>query len=180
MPKIRTIRVLVVAVLTVGFVLPVGDAVASSPARGSGVMAAFEGAWINLANGWGEATACTSDGLTTQCYRTEQEMDATTSVRSFSMPIVPLASCASSQRLYRSTSYGGAVLQLTTRSVYNNLSSYSFDNDTSSYKVGACDSYFYDGASGGTPLYTGTTAANSSATSMLTGWDNRVSSVYIA
>jgi len=160
-------------------VLPVG-AVAASPVKSGGVIAAFEGTWINLAEGWGEATACTSDGLNTQCYRTEQAMDATMSVHVLSMPIVPLSSCASSLRLYRSSSYGGAVLQLTTRSVYINLSSYGFDNDTSSYKVGACNSYFYDGASGGTPLYTGTTTANSSATSMLTGWDNRVSSVYIA
>jgi hypothetical protein len=69
---------------------------------------------------------------------------------------------------------------LTSRGAYINLSTYGFDNDTSSYKVGACASYFYDGAGGGTPLYPGTTTANSSATSMLTGWDNRVSSVYIA
>ncbi len=179
MSPIRTLRALVVATLATGFVLPVG-AVAASPAKGGGVIASFEGTWINLAEGWGEAAACTSDGLATQCYRTEQAMDAATSISVLSMPIAPLASCASSLRLYRSASYGGAVLQLSTRSVYLNLSSYGFDNDTSSYKVGACTSYFYDGASGGTPLYTGTTTANSSATSMLAGWDNRVSSVYIA
>lgn len=179
MSPIRTIRALVVAVLTTSFVLPVG-AVAASPVKAGGVIASFEGAWINLAEGWGDATACTSDGFTTQCFPTEQAMDATTSARVLSTQIVPQASCASSLRLYRSTAFGGAVLQLSTRSVYINLSSYGFDNDTSSFKVGACDSYFYDGASGGTPLYTGTTTANSSATSMLTGWDNRVSSVYIA
>ena len=47
------------------------------------------------------------------------------------------------------------------------------------YRAEWFEVWFYDGASGGTPLYPGTTTANSSATSMLAGWDNRVSSVYI-
>ncbi|MBI4933830.1 MAG: hypothetical protein HY828_08130 [Actinobacteria bacterium] len=148
------------------------------------MIASFEGGWINLTDGWGEATACTSDGFTAECYRTEAEMDAAShnalgSTAARSVGIVPLLACASSLKLYRSTSFTGAVLQLTSRGAYINLSTYGFDNDTSSYKVGACTSYFYDGASGGTPLYPGTTTANSSANSMLTGWDNRVSSVYI-
>lgn len=151
---------------------------------GRGVVASFEGGWINLAQGWGEATACTSDGVNTRCFRTEAEMDATSSpvvgLSALSSGIVPLLACASSLKLYRSTSFTGAVLQLTSRGTYANLSTYGFDNDTSSYQVGACTSYFYDGATGGAPLYPGATTANSSATSMLTGWDNRVSSVYIA
>jgi hypothetical protein len=96
-----------------------------------------------------------------------------------SATIVPLISCASALKLYRSTSFTGAVLQLTSRGTFINLSSFGFDNDTSSYQVGACSSTFYDGASGGTPVYPGTTTANSSASSMLAGWDNRVSSVFI-
>ena len=143
----------------------------------TGVLAYFEGDVIDLSEGWGEATACTSDGATTLCFRTEAEMDEETG----EFPGAEgLLACTSSLRLYRSTSYGGGVLQLTSQFTYINLSLYSFDNDTSSYKVGACDSYFYDGANGGTPLYPGTTTASSSATSMASGWDNRVSSVYIA
>ncbi len=145
-----------------------------------GVIASFDGHWIDLSEGWGVATACTSDGMTTTCFRSEAEMDRAIGDIASSFVVVPLASCASSLRLYRSTSYGGAVLQLTTRGVYINLAAYGFDDDTSSYKVGACSSYFYDGANGGSPLYPGATGANSSATSMLSGWDNRVSSVYIA
>ena len=156
-------------------------AVAAAASRG--VIASFEGGSINLADGWGEATACTSDSVTTQCYRTEAEMDAATNTASSTSvrraAIVPLISCASALKLYRSTSFTGAVLQLTSRGTFINLSSFGFDNDTSSYQVGACSSSFYDGASGGTPLYPGTTTANSSASSMLAGWDNRVSSVFI-
>jgi hypothetical protein len=81
--------------------------------------------------------------------------------------------------LYRSTSYGGAVLQLTTRYTYINLSGYGFDNDTSSYRVGACAAYFYDGTNGGGSVYPGSTGAGVSASSMVSGWDNRISSVYI-
>lgn len=181
MSVVRGVRALV----SLAFVACVSWPGASAAAEtGRGVIASFEGGWINLARGWGEATACTSDGLTTQCYRTEAEMDAAsgqvvgTSLRT--VTIVPLVACSSSLKLYRLTSFGGAVLQLTSRGTYTNLSPYGFDNDTSSYQVGACTAYFYDGANGGTPLYPGTTTANSSATSMLTGWDNRVSSVYIA
>ena len=32
-----------------------------------GVVAWFEGRWIDLADGWGEARACTSDGRNTVC-----------------------------------------------------------------------------------------------------------------
>jgi hypothetical protein len=107
-------------------------------------------------------------------------MDRATAWAARSIEITPLAACSSSLRLYRSTSYGGAVLQLTTRNTYINLSGYGFDNDTSSYKVGACSAGFYDGSGGGAPTYPGSTGANASATSMVSGWDNRVSSVYIA
>jgi hypothetical protein len=93
--------------------------------------------------------------------------------------VLPMATCSSSLRLYRAPSYGGSVLYLTNRGTYIDLSSYGFDNDTSSYRVGACDSNFYAGSNGGTPLYPGPTSANSSAASMLSGWDNVVSSVYI-
>lgn len=173
-------RVILICTLLLTVGVPDQSAAEASTADGEGVLAWFDGQWIDLSEGWGGAAACSSDGVTATCYRSEAEMDRAAMASMASMAIVPLASCASSLRLYRSTSYGGAVLQLTTRGVYLNLSAYGFDNDTSSYKVGACASYFYDGANGGSPLYPGGTGANASATSMLTGWDNRVSSVYIA
>lgn len=181
MSVVRGVRVLI----SFAFVASLGwPGATAAGGGGREVIASFEGGWINLTEGWGEAAACTSDGTTTECYRTEAEMDAESGeavgAASRSLTVVPLVACASSLKLYRSTSFGGAVLQLTSRGTYTNLSPYGFDNDTSSYQVGACTSYFYDGASGGTPLYPGTTTANSSATSMLTGWNNRVSSVYIA
>lgn len=148
-------------------------------AESAGVLATFEGQVIDLSVSWGKARACTSDGITTQCFRTEAEMDRAAGASTPTGSVGTMAACSSYLRLYRSTSYGGAVLQLATQYTFINLSLYGFDNDTSSYRVGACPAYFYDGANGGTPLYPGATGANSSAATMLTGWDNRVSSVYI-
>jgi len=153
---------------------------ASTDADRGGITAWFDGRWIDLSEGWSDARACTTDGATTTCYRSEAEMDQALDVVASPISVVPLASCSSSLRLYRSTSYGGAVLQLTTRYTFINLSGYGFDNDTSSYRVGACAAYFYDGANGSSTVYPGATGANASAASMLAGWDNRVSSVYVA
>lgn len=148
-------------------------------------IATFEGTLIDLRDGWGEATACTSDGITTECFRTEQELDeyleaatgyASSLLQGFAIESV----CSTSLKLYSNTSYGGSVLALSTRSTILNLSTWSFNNVTSSYKVGACNSTFYDGANAGAPTYPGNTAAGASATSMLAGWDNRVSSVIIS
>lgn len=170
-------------VVLCSFLLATGVAAQSAAHASSdpdgGVIALFDGRWIELSEGWGEARACTSDGVTTICYRSEAEMDQALDTPALLYSVALFASCSSSLRLYRSTSYGGAVLQLTTRYTFINLSGYGFDNDTSSYRVGACAAYFYDGANGSGTVYPGPTGANASAASMLAGWDNRVSSVYI-
>ena len=145
MSVVRGVRVLI----SFAFVASLGwPGATAAGGGGREVIASFEGGWINLTEGWGEAAACTSDGTTTECYRTEAEMDAESGeavgAASRSLTVVPLVACASSLKLYRSTSFGGAVLQLTSRGTYTNLSPYGFDNDTSSYQVGACTSYFYD------------------------------------
>lgn len=174
----RTRNFTLVATLLAAVIIgvPAVPAAANEPVA---VVAHFEGTTINLSDGWGPARACTSDGTATTCYRSEADMDRAEPEAQRSGGVTPFAACSSSLRLYRSTSFGGSVLQLTTRSTYVNLAAYGFDNDTSSYKVGACSAYFYDGSSGGAPTYPGSTGANVSASSMTSGWDNRVSSVYI-
>lgn len=146
------------------------------------VLGWFEGHWIRLADDWGEAKACTStDGLTAHCYRSEAEMDAAEdgALPTWQIGAAPMVDCASpSVRLYRSTGWVGGVLQLTARFTVLNLALYGFDNDTSSYRIGACSADFFDGNSGGT-TYPGNTNAGASASSMLTSWDDRVSSVFI-
>jgi hypothetical protein len=75
--------------------------------------------------------------------------------------------------------FAGSVLYLSTRYLAINLSTYGFDNDTSSYRVGACAAAFYAGANLSGAQFPGSTGAYASAPTMLTGWDNVVSSVII-
>ncbi len=144
--------------------------------RQPGVVASFEGRSIDLAAGWGEARACYSDGTSTRCYRTQLEMNA---VEQADGTVHPLAVCASALTLYSSTGSGGTSLSLSARGTLIALSPYGFDNVTSSYQIGACTSRFYDTSSGGT-LYPGSTTAGASASSMASGWNDRVSSVLIS
>jgi len=143
------------------------------------LVAWFEGRQIRLADGWGEARACMSDLQTTHCYRTEAEMDAAHPDEGRAeRGAVLLATCSPALKLYRGTSYTGNVLELSTRFVTISLAPYGFDNDTSSYKIGGCNSRLYDTTTGGS-AYPGNTNAGVWAPSMLSGWDNRVGSVYI-
>lgn len=141
-------------------------------------LADFEGSLIDLSTDWGEAKACWSDGETAECFRTESQMDSHINQR-FTLKAAAVT-CATSVKLYSNTSYGGSVLSLVTRTVPINLSAYGFDNLTSSYVIGSCSALFYDYANNVSPTYPGSTTANSSAASMSTGWDNRVSSIYIS
>jgi hypothetical protein len=149
--------------------------------------AVFEQHTIDLATSWEDATACIELGDQTECFRTEEEMLETYGAllmdggqnAAARGGIVPMAVCSTSLRLYRSTSYTGGTLVLTTRGVVLNLSTYGFDNDTSSYRVGACSSVFWAGASGSGSVYPGPTNANAVAPQMMAGWNNTVSSVYI-
>lgn len=156
--------------------LPAGAAGGTNPS-----LATFEGRTIDLRKGWGEAAACSTDGTTTTCYRTEADMDA-----ALGTPAPPplgevtiLSDCSSSLRLYASINFTTPVLQLTARSIWLNLSSFGFDNRTSSYAVGACSSIFAENANGGGSWYPGSTSAGSSAASMVAGWNDRISSVFI-
>jgi len=175
---VRPIAAVAAAVLT----FAASPAQASDPAEQEPtVIASFEGRSIRLADGWGEARACTSDGQVARCYRSEAEMDAAEDglPSAQDADLAPLVDCGlPALRLYRGGSWGGGVLQLTVRYTVIDLAPYGFDNDTSSYRVGACSSRFYDTNSGGT-LYPGNTTAGASSASMSSGWDNRVSSVYI-
>jgi len=155
--------------------------------------AIFEQGELDLSESWGDATACIELGDHTECFRTEQQLlaahpeygapgdtESTSAAASTDGDITPMATCSSSLRLYRSTGFTGGTLVLTTRAVVLNLSTYGFDNDTSSYRVGACASTFWSGASGSGSVYPGATGAWASASSMLSGWNNVVSSVYIS
>lgn len=166
-----------------------GGALASAPTSSGGdpSRAVFEGETIDLAMGWGAAAACAELGVSVECFRTEEALlaahpylvRANELVAQSAESAAAASSCASSLRLYRLTGHSGGALYLTTRQLIHNLSSYGFDNDTSSYTVGACSSAFYSGSNLGGSQYPGSTAAYASASSMVSGWNNVVSSVII-
>jgi len=171
-------RALAATILAAGAIVPLAlpTQAAERDDSGESIVASFEGGWIRLADGWGEAHACFSDDDGTRCYRTEDEMRR---VEGLDLQhVVPMASCGGPLYLYDGINYGLDVLALSTRGVTINLSPYGFNNVTSSYKIGSCDARFYDTTSGGTS-YPGSTSAWVWSPSMSTGWNNRVGSVYI-
>ena len=159
-------------------------------ASGNPAEAVFEQGELDLGESWGDATACIELGDHTECFLTEKELfqaypeygqagkesQGAAARGGFTVA----ATCSSSLRLYRLTGFSGGTLVLTTRAVVHNLSTYGFDNDTSSYRVGACASTFWAGASASGSVYPGPTGAFASASAMLSGWNNVVSSVYIS
>ena len=170
------------AVLVITTVIPATGNVARAEARAPGT-ASFEGRTIDLSNGWGEAAACATDGATTRCFRSEADMDRFLAVDApaqlkTSEGATSFSGCSTALRLYDGSGFAGSVLNVSISGVWVNLSTYGFDNRTSSYRVGACSSYFAENASGGGAWYPGNTAAWAQASSMTAGWNDRVSSVY--
>lgn len=177
------ISLLVIALSTAAFAQPARADTSTQP---NPSIATFGHGTIDLRHGWGAAKACASDGQHTTCFTTEAAMDDyLASVVDDVVDVVGgalegLLACSPSVKLYPNTSFGGTVLSLSTQGVVVNLSTYGVDNTTSSYKVGGCNSIFYDGANGAAPVYPGSTAAGATASSMSSGWDNRISSIFIS
>lgn len=170
---------LAVAIATLlALLLPaLASASAAPTSTADSSLATFEGRTIDLREGWGEARACSIGPGQSICFRSESALDRHLAS---DRTMFPLAACSTSVRLYSATGYGGSVLHLSNRGVWHNLSAFGFDNTTSSYKIGACSSTFADGSSGSGSYYPGSTSAGAQASTMSSGWDNRVSSVYIA
>jgi hypothetical protein len=153
---------------------------AAATAERSGSLAWFEDHWIDLAVDWEDATACDVRPTGTVCFRTEKEMNTAARHAAASAQVGTMSMCGSSLRLYDGISYTGTVLALGTRGVPINLSGYGFDNITTSYKVGGCDTEFYSAPNLGGSSYPGITSAGAQSATMAAGWNNLVSSVYIS
>lgn len=148
------------------------------------VKADYNGREIDLSESWEGARACMVApdlAAKAQCFDSEMAMNieigrlekakGPSNARSYT--------CSSSLRLYKNTSYSGTTLYLTSRGYWLNLSGFGFNQTTSSYKVGACSSIFADYNNGGGGWYpTPYTKKWKISWTMLSGWDNDVSSVY--
>ena len=91
----------------------------------------------------------------------------------------PAATCSTGLTLYNGTNLTGSNVTISTRGAWVNLSSVGFDNKTSSYLVGACAVELASGTGGGGALYTRCLSAWCEEDTLLAGWDNTFSSVYL-
>jgi hypothetical protein len=184
-PRVTSLTVMVTVTVTVMMLaLALGVVAVPSPATAApvdpldGVIVQFDGETLDLADGWGDATACMFDGVTAQCFHSELAMDR--ALNTFTRPGILTtrsSSCSSSLRLYDGAYQLGPVLLITARYTPINLSVVGFDNVTSSYRVGACDANLYNGQQSW--RYPGDTSAFAGANTMLPGWNNSISSVYL-
>lgn len=161
------------------FVAVSAPAAGGTPFEPQSSVATLEGQTIDLSQGWGEAQACLviSHAHPIECFRDHDGLYARERELAGSASL--LASCSSPLRLYAEIYYGGRELALYDRGYWQNLSTWSFDNQLSSYKVGACGVRLAENAFGGGSWYPGSTTAGSWEPFMLSGWDNRISSIYI-
>jgi hypothetical protein len=158
-------------------------AVAAAPQADASTFALFEGKLIDLSQGWSEAQACFVDQSrgVIECFRDRADLQIreTQIETQTNAPATITATCSSPLRLFADASYGGRELDFYDRGYWQNLSTWGFDNQLSSYKVGACGVYLADSANGGGSWYPGSTSAGHSEPSMVSGWNDRVSSIYI-
>lgn len=173
-----------VAVCSLALLLATGSAAVAARAQSSPPsLALFEGKQIDLSRDWGAAQACVVyQGVgAVECFRDRaglqaREAQLQTAVAS---PATATASCSSPLRLFADGSYGGRELDFYDRGYWQNLDTWGFDNQLSSYRVGGCGVYLADGTYGGGSWYPGNTSAGHGESSMLSGWNDRVSSIYI-
>jgi hypothetical protein len=154
--------------------------------------ATYAGDTIDLGDGnWDGARACAVVDDETACFDSEAAMNAWVGAAGTPAPSTGTGrfagkaavgamalTCASSLRLYEHGSFGGRILYLSTRGRWFNLSSYSFNNLTSSFRVGACTSYLADSTNGGGSWYPGS-SAYASVGVMPGSWNDRISSAYL-
>lgn len=182
------------AIITMLTALLVASAAPTAEGRvAQPVGAQFEGHTIDLSKGWGEAAACLVLPTGAECFRSIDmltEREAATGGRqglageealaSVAQEVVGiLAVCSTPLRLYDGTFLGAPVLSIATRGLWINLSTYGFDNRTSSYLVGACAVELAAGTNGAGGRYPRCLYAYCQESVMLSGWDNVLSSAYL-
>jgi hypothetical protein len=174
----------IVAACSLALLVATSSAATTPQAQGSpATLALFEGKLIDLSQGWGAAQACVvyQGAGVVECFRDAAGLQAReTQLQTAGVsPATATASCSSPLRLFADGSYGGRELDFYDRGYWQNLDTWGFDNQLSSYRVGGCGVYLADGTYGSGSWYPGNTSAGHSESSMLSGWNDRVSSIYI-
>jgi len=159
----------------------VGGGQYAGASQGDDSLAAYNGAWINLAEGWDGANVCAVTEGGNFCFATTSDYQTWLASPSGLVDVgfSPDTNCSSALDLYSSTNYGGSELSLLDEGVWLNLSTYGFSDKTNSYKVGACQVSMTSAPNGGGSVYPGPMTAGTDAASMESGWSNRIQSAYI-
>jgi hypothetical protein len=172
-------RMLAFVIITLSIGAAAASPAQAGPRSGSNLrdfgVARFEGRWIDLSESWEGARACLAvAGRATRCFRSRGEMRAAAGTG-----LGKGLNCGSSLDLYGQPWMAGSEVSIYARGVWINLSSFGFDNATSSYVVGACSVSLASGANGGGSLYPRCLSPGCAEFTMLSGWDNVISSVYL-
>ncbi|MGB5169051.1 MAG: hypothetical protein WBN71_11870 [Acidimicrobiia bacterium] len=183
----RVIRLAAVVALGVIVAFPAGASAGQLAESARAVPVVFEGEPIDLSADWGDAEACLvwRDVGVAECFRNEAEMDAKIAELEKQLELQGAGAARTSQcsgylRLYDGSYHTGQVLYMRDRLQWINLSGFGFSNRASSFKIGPCSSYLADYNWGGGSWYsTKATQAWDVVSVMASGWNNRVSSVYI-
>jgi hypothetical protein len=91
----------------------------------------------------------------------------------------PNINCSTPLKLRDGPNQTGTTVSVSARGLWVNLSTVGFDNRTSSFTVGACAVELAPQANGGGNHYTRCLSPGCVENTMLPGWDNVVSSVYL-
>jgi len=153
----------------------------ASAASTSEVTASYNGGTIDLSQGWGTATVCAVTETGTHCFMTQSAYQLWLTTQSDLSGLLPAGSvgCSTGLALFQNISYGGRELDIYVTSIWINLSTYSFSDELTSYKVGACSISMTGASNGGGSVYPGATSAGSDVSWIGTAWNDRVQSVYV-
>lgn len=147
------------------------------------VVAFFEGEEINLAGDWGDAQSCViwPSKQVAECFRDEQDaeqLELTLTTEDLGLPPQPTKACSRScLHLYEHNNFGGRHLTFCDRGYWQNLTSYGFNDQLSSYKTGVHSVSLSQHINGGGSRINAGACLSSGA--MPGGWNDQVSAIRI-
>jgi hypothetical protein len=158
----------------------------------------FQGRPIDLSKGWGKAHSCVvwRAAHLTKCFRSDRQMRVAVAAAITLIADdtdVAASSCSSPLDLWQDEGYSNRHLQFWDRGFWQNLSNWSFNNQLSSFIVGACGVHLAENGNGGGLWYPCNTSAGAQHREMdlddnnggppcgaqSTNWNDRVSSIFI-
>lgn len=161
---------------------------ADDTAPESNVIAFFEGEQLRLADGWKDAQSCVVWQGVTECFRSDTNADVV--IADIEAEIITPASKPNDRankacnrsclHLYEHNDFKGRHLTFCDRGYWQNLGTkYGFNDKLSSYKTGVRGAHLSKDVNGNGGWYPGDTSSCTSISQMNSGWNDKVSAIYI-